>query len=273
MTLAIKAIANLLGYEIPTSKVLMCLSALVLMMFASCSDSDDNSGDKPEPADMVRLVAVQNETVSGPLTMTSQMSNVWENGRLKQQAQSATAMGVTANVVENLIYDERGLCTEMYNTDGQYHHYYTYTPNGRIAKEVNIIGGDTASVTEVLAYDTDGNVAETRYYVPASSHVRKNSFTWKDGDLVKAVIEYVSEDREADTYTFTYDTYPSAYTGYPVAIGISNVTFMALHNSRHNEIKPGYTPTYENGRLVSLVKDDGSDNTYFTYDDGTGQRK
>ena len=47
---------------------------------------------------------------------------------------------------------------------------------------------------------------------------------------------------------------------------------MTLHCSKHNEIKPGYTPTYENGRLVSLVKDDGSDNTYFTYDDGTGQR-
>jgi len=45
-----------------------------------------------------------------------------------------------------------------------------------------------------------------------------------------------------------------------------------MHCSKHNQIGSDYTPTYENGRLVSLVKADGSDKTYFTYDDGTGQR-
>jgi len=64
----------------------------------------------------------------------------------------------------------------------------------------------------------------------------------------------------------------STYTGYPVVLGIHDVTYMAMHCSKHNLIKPGYTPTYENGRIVSLIKDDGTDNRYFTYDDGTGQR-
>ena len=189
-----------------------------------------------------------------------------------QQTQTATAMGVSTEGVEVFTYDERGLCTDMYSADGHFHHYYTYTPEGRIAKEVHIVDGDTASVTEVLAYDSDGNITETRYQVPNHSVIRKNHFTWQGGDLVKATTEYVSEDRETDTYTFTYDNYPSAYTGYPLAIGINNVTYMALHCSKHNEIDPGFTPTYENGRLVSLVKDGGSDNTYFTYDDSTGKR-
>ena len=35
---------------------------------------------------------------------------------------------------------------------------------------------------------------------------------------------------------------------------------MAMHCSKHNQIGPGFTPSYENGRLVSLVKDDDSDN-------------
>ncbi len=273
MTLTIKAIADFFGYGSPVPKVVMCLSALVLMTFSSCSDSDDDPASQPEPADMVRLVSHTNETISGPLTVTSQLSNVWENGRLIRQTQTITSMGISTEVVEIFTYNERGLCTEMYDRDGHFHHYYSYTPDGRIAKDVHIIDGDTAAVTEVLAYDSDGNVAETRYHVPASSITRKSRLTWQDGDLVKATTEYVSEDRETDTYTFTYDNYPSAYTGYPVAIGISNVTFMALHCSKHNEIDSGFTPSYENGRLVSLVKDDGTDNTYFTYDDGTGQRK
>lgn len=60
---------------------------------------------------------------------------------------------------------------------------------------------------------------------------------------------------------------------YPVALGINDFTYMAMHSSKHNLIEPGLTPSYANGRLVSLVKDDGTDNTYFTYDDGTGQRQ
>lgn len=82
----------------------------------------------------------------------------------------------------------------------------------------------------------------------------------------------VEKDTAAYSRTFTYDNYPSAYTGYPVATGINDVDYMAMHCSKHNQIGSDYTPTYENGRLVSLVKDDGSDKTYFTYDDGTGQR-
>lgn len=63
----------------------MCLSALVLMTFSACSDNDDNPADQPEPVDMVRLVSLQSETISGPLTMTTQGGNVWENGRLIRQ--------------------------------------------------------------------------------------------------------------------------------------------------------------------------------------------
>ena len=55
-------------------------------------------------------------------------------------------------------------------------------------------------------------------------------------------------------------------------IGIHDVTFLAMHCSKHNQTEPGFTPTYENGRLVLLTSDDGNDNTYFTYDDGTGKR-
>lgn len=108
--------------------------------------------------------------------------------------------------------------------------------------------------------------------MPAQSITRKHHFTWQNGDLVKAVTEYVSEGTAAYSRTFTYDNYPSAYTGYPVATGINDVDYMVMHCSKHNQIGSDYTPTYENGRLVSLVKDDGSDKTYFTYDDGTGQR-
>ena len=68
------------------------------------------------------------------------------------------------------------------------------------------------------------------------------------------------------------EMYTAAYTGYPIAIGIHDVTFLAMHSSKHNQIEPGLTPTYENGRLVLLTSDDGNDNTYFTYDDGTGKR-
>jgi hypothetical protein len=242
------------------------------MTFPSCSDNDDNPANQPKPADMVRLVSLHSETISGPLTMTSQTSNVWENGRLIRQTNSASTMGVSTEVGEILTYNERGLCTEMYTVDGNFHHYYTYTPDGRIGKEVYLGEGDTISVTEILAYDADGNIAEMRYRVPAFSVIRKSHLTWQDGDLMKAVVEYVSEGKETDTYTYTYDNYPSAYTGYPMAISIYDITYMAMHCSKHNLIEPGFNPSYENGRLVSLVKDDGSDNRYFTYDDGTGQR-
>jgi len=252
--------------------VVICLSALVFMTFSSCSDNDDNPANQPEPTDMVRLVSFQSETISGLLTMTSQTSNVWENGRLIQQTNTASTMGITTEVGEVLTYNERGLCTEMCSVDGYYHHYYTYTPDGRIAKEVYLGQGDTISVTEVLAYDADGNISEMRYRVPAFSVIRKNHLTWQDGDLEEAVVEYVSEGKETETFTYTYDNYPSAYTGYPVAIGIYDVKYLATHCSRHNLIEPGFTPSYENGRLVSLVKEDGSEKTYFTYDDGTGQR-
>jgi len=269
MTLAIKSIPRLL--RMLAVGVVMCLSALVLMTFSSCSDNDDNPANQPEPADMVRLVSLQSETISGPLTMTTQTYNVWENGRLMQQTNSASTMGITTEVGEVLTYDESGLCTEMYTVDGDYHHYYTYTPDGRIAKEVYLGQGDTVSVTEVVAYDAYGNIAETIHRMPAFSVTRKNSLTWQDGDLVEAVVEYVSEGKETETFTYTYDNYPSAYIGYPVAIG-NDVKYLAIHCSKHNLIEPGFTPSYENGRLVSLVKDDGSDNMYFTYDDGTGQR-
>lgn len=271
MTLA-KAIPALFGHENPAHKVVMCLSALVLLTFSSCINKDDNPATPSEPADMVRLVSIQSETAMGMFSATTETSNVWENGRLIRQASNATTMGITTKTDEILTYNKRGLCTEMYDTDGHYHHYYTYTPDGRIAKEVHTVDGDTASVTEVLAYDADGNVTETIYTVPAYSVTRKNRFTWQDGDLVEAAIEYVSEGKGTNTYTFTYDNCPSAYTGYPVGPGIYDITYMAMHCSKHNLIRPGYTPSYENGRLVSLIKDDGSDNTYFTYDDGTGQR-
>ena len=119
MILAIKAIPTLFGCGNPLPKVMICLGALVLLTFSSCTDNEDNPVIEPEPADMVRLVSTKNEAVYGPFTITTLVSNEWENGRL---------------------------------------------------------------------------------------------------------------------------------------------------------IAPGFTPTYENGRLVTLVKDNGTDNTYFTYDDGTGQR-
>ena len=250
---------------------LICLSALVLMAFSSCSDSDDEA-NQTKPADMVRLVSFHNELVKGMFVLTTHLDNVWENGRLMRQTQIASALGKSVEVGEVFTYNERGLCTEMYTVDSNYHHYYTYTSDGRIAKEVFLSGEDTLEVTEVLAYDTEGNIAEMVYAVPDSSVIRRSRLTWKDGDLVKAVVEYVTEGRETDNYTFTYDNYPSAYAGYPIAIGIHDVTFLAMHSSKHNQIEPGFTPTYENGRLVLLTSDDGNDNTYFTYDDGTGKR-
>ena len=160
MTLA-KAIPALFGHENPAHKVVMCLSALVLLTFSSCINKDDNPATPSEPADMVRLVSIQSETAMGMFSATTETSNVWENGRLIRQASNATTMGITTKTDEILTYNKRGLCTEMYDTDGHYHHYYTYTPDGRIAKEVHIIDGNTSSVTEVIAYDADGNVAET----------------------------------------------------------------------------------------------------------------
>lgn len=252
----------------------MCLSALVLMTFYSCSDNNDNPAIQPELADMVRLVTLQNEVISGPYTMISQVSNLWENGRLMRQTQTATLMGMTTEFVEILTYDERGLCTEMQDSEDRYHHYFTYTPDGRIAKDVHIISGDTLSVIEVLAYDADGNIAETQNtFFDSPVITRINRLTWQDGDLVKVVTEYVTEDKETNTTTLNYDNYPSAYIGYPEAIAINDVFFLARHNSKHNLIRRGCTPAYENGRIVSLIKDDGTDNTYFTYDDGTGQHE
>lgn len=157
---------------------LICLSALVLMTFSSCSDSDDDA-NQTKSADMVRLVSFHNELVKGMFVLTTHLDNVWENGRLKRQTQIASALGKSVEVGEVFTYNERGLCTEMYTV---------------------------------------------------------------------------------------------AYTGYPIAIGIHDVTFLAMHCSKHNQIEPGLTPTYANGRLVLLTSDDGNDNTYFTYDDGTGKR-
>lgn len=63
----------------------------------------------------------------------------------------------------------------------------------------------------------------------------------------------------------------------------TNLTFLGFRATNERKISPvkhqskfGFisenAPKNENGRLVSLVKDDGIDNTYFTYDDGTGRR-
>lgn len=239
---------------------------------AACGGNDDNPVNNPEPTDMVRLVSTYDEITTGLITATIQVNNVWENGRLIRQTQTTAAMGVCSVVDQILTYDERGLCTEMYSADGSFHHYYTYTSDGCIAKEEHIIDDHTADVTEVLAYDADGNITEIRYTVPPSSVTRNYHLTWQDGDLVKVVVDYVTEGKESSTYTYAYDNYPSAYIGYPIALGINNIPFLAIHCCKHNLKETGVTPSYENGRLVELVKDDGSGKTFFTYDDGTGQR-
>ena len=215
------------------------------------------------------MVTCHEVIVSGQLTTTADVFNVWENGLLVRQTSSVSLQGKTVQTEESFTYVD-GLCTEMHSSDGKYDHYFTYT-YGRLSKVVYVVEGSVLSETEILSYSADGFAEEVKFTIPETGDTRKYFLTWQNGDLVKAVVKFIGTDQADVTYSFSYDSYPSAYTGYPVGTSVDDVESLALRGSRHNLMEKDWTPVYENGCLVSLTEPDGSKRS-FTYLDGTGAK-
>ena len=94
--------------------------------------------------------------------------------------------------------------------------------------------------------------------------------TWKDGDLVKFTIHAIEPAGKDVTVEKNFDSYPSAFMGYPLAQSfIDGPDGMAERASKHNRITTADEYIYDKGRLT--VHKTINNAVYFSYTDGTGK--
>ena len=100
---------------------------------------------------------------------------------------------------------------------------------------------------------------------------KRVNFKNEDGTEKSYVSNILCKPTNEDvTYEMEYDTYPSIYTGYPLAQYIfEGPTAICFRGSRHNPISGGDIYKYKNGRVVSSVF--GNNTNYYTYTDGTSE--
>ena len=248
------------------------LLATATLFAVSCTEKESiqpvpEPSDTPE-TDTVRLALIHTEVAQGPINMVTNRHLTWENGLLMKTVDSIYLNGVPSVSLEEIFVYENGNCTEKYSVDGKYHNYYNYE-NGRLAKMLSVINGDTTYITDLLEWNADGHVTKAKF--SGDSVFRYAYYTWRNDDVTQIIFDYIEPAASHDTVTYLYDSYPSTYTGYPLPLCFESLGFVTKA-SKHNVKSSGYTMNYENGRLVSEISDDDQQKTYYTYTDGTGRR-
>ena len=250
------------------------LLAAATFMAVGCTEKENvqpitNTPETPEAeGDTVRVAYIQLNADYDTIALEANSQMTWENGLLMRTVNTITMNGIPAvSLDERLVY-ENGNCTEMYSTDGFFHHYFTYE-NNKLKKVLTVENGDTTYVTEVLEWDADGHITKAKYQ--GDNLLKYAYYTWRNDDMTQVIFEYVEPEVSRDTVTYVYDNYPSVYTGYPMPLNIESLEYMT-RASKHNVKSANRTMNYENGRLVSEISNDDHTQRYYTYTDGTGRR-
>lgn len=260
---------------------LACTLILGLVTFSACSSDDDNNTPVTEPVllskiDMVTVMHATGDTVSN-----STHTNIWEGGLLKKMHAVGIikADGEKIPIELGYVFTYSGKnCTEIKTLDGMTVNSYTYDAKGRMTSATSKTSASDHTIgnirdIQIKAYTKDGHIQQMEETLTYSwGETRKTSYdlTWKNGDLVKWTTHYLEPIGEDMTYEMEYDTYPSIYTGYPLArYIIEGPTGICYRGSMHNPISGGDIYKYKNGRVVSSVS--GNNTSHYTYTDGTSE--
>ena len=248
---------------------------LAMTLFTQChrEEEDDTATDN------VRLTQIYAENLSpasADIMFTTTKDFVWENGLLKNDhaTVSTPSLGII-NTIETNYYYSGNNCIEIHTTatsassNDDIHKYFTY--NGeRMTKAVEIEDGDTIRIVTIHSYTDDGHVKSMTFQGIDPGIITDYELTWENGDLTKYRVHHVVPSAEDETYAYSYDNYPSVYTGVPLVDYIFAPNDMAFRGSKHNCLTDGEENTYANGRLVAVKN--SSMNRYYTFSDGTTGR-
>lgn len=261
--------------------MLACALICGLVTFSACSNDDDNDRDNPviNPVFLSKIDKVMVASATGDTVSTSTQINTWEGGLLKKQyAVGKTKTNGEEYQIElgNIFTYSGKNCTEIRSLDGMTVNSYTYDAKGRMTSATSKTNRSDYTIEythefQIKAYTKDGYIKQMEETITyAWGEIRKMShdLTWEDGDLVKYTTHYIVPEDKDYTYEMKYDTYPSVFTGYPLAQyifeGPSGISF---RGSKHNPISGGDIYKYKNGRVVSSVNSNTT--SHYAYTDGT----
>ena len=259
--------------------LLALASALIcgLVTFSACSKDDDYDGPATESVFLSHVEMVTVMPTTGDTLSYSTSNNTWEAGLLKKQNTEGTikVAGLKSQINIGHLFTYSGKnCIEIRTTDGNTVNTFTYDANGRITsatkKAMNAANTVYTQVFQIKAYTNDGFIQQMEETYTIEDDTRKVSYdlTWKNGDLVKYTVHKIEPAGEDVTYEVQYDTYPSIYTGYPMAHSIFEGPIgLCYRCSSHNPVSLGESYKYKNGRVVRSVN--GNTTAKYSYTDGT----
>ena len=259
--------------------LLMLAFALIsgLVTFSSCSKDDDYDSPAAESVFLSHVEMVTVMPTTGDTLSYSTSNNTWEGGLLKKQNTEGTikVAGLKSQINIGHLFTYSGKnCIEIRTTDGNTVNTFTYDANGRITsatkKAMNAANTVYTQIFQIKAYTNDGFIQQMEETYTIEDDTRKVSYdlTWKNGDLVKYTVHSIEPAKEDVTYEVQYDTYPSIYTGYPIAHSIFEGPIgLCYRCSSHNPTSLGESYKYKNGRVVRSVN--GNTTAKYSYTDGT----
>ena len=242
-----------------------------IMTFSACSEPDDSQNHVVKPAYLEKIATVHPDQTGNPNVVIT-LYNTWEQGRLVKQQQDtkiyAAGDPVTSMTTVSFLYTD-GRCTEIKSEKSV--STFKYDDEGRIISGVKRAdNGDTETATVKSYMRVSCRWKEFRFRGATEKVVY--DLTWKNGDLVKYTEHAIEPAGEDVTVEKTFDAYPSAFMGYPLAQSFMDGPYgMAECASRHNSIVAGDEYVYENGRLKTHKAKQNV--VQFSYSDGTGKIK
>ncbi len=259
--------------------LLACTLIFSLVTFSACSSDDDNDKPVTEPVLLSKIETVSVMHATGDTVANSAQTNIWEGGLLTKQHAVSTinVSGEKSQIELGQIFTYSGKnCTEIRTIDGMTVSKFTYDAKGRMTSATKKTSASDQTIESdhnilIKAYTKDGHIQQMEEtYTYSWDETRKISYdlTWKNGDLVKWTAHYLEPTNEDVTYEMEYDTYPSVFSGYPLAHFIfEGPSGICFRGSMHNPISRGDIYKYKNGRVVSSVY--GNNTSHYTYTDGT----
>lgn len=243
-----------------------------IMTFAACSELDNSLDNVVKPVYLDKLAIVHYDHMGNPALVVT-LYNTWEQGRLVKQQQETKIMlngePQTSMTTVSYSYTE-GRCTEIKSEKSV--STFTYDAEGRLTAGVkHANNGDIETVT-VKSFSPEGDILQMDYAKVGQNSTERLSYdlTWKDGDLVKFTIHAIEPAGKDVTVEKNFDSYPSAFMGYPLAQSfIDGPDGMAERASKHNRITTADEYINDKGRLT--VHKTINNAAYFSYSDGTGK--
>lgn len=239
-----------------TSKIFLVLGVSALL-FTACK--------KEDPSAKVFLKKIVLEASIEGMTQTITGEYIWENDMLVSEINKITIFGIPDISTKYYEYEGNNV-VHTYNVTSEgdtiLHWYFTYE-NGRLKTYTNVM---THGV--ITGYNSNGEITSFEDISP--SRTSKYKFEWKDGDVVKAIVNTTYENGTSkDTvYSYTYDNKPSAYSNMPIVLAFNDAETMATHASKHNLMDGSSNIEYKNDRLVRRLVLGNKVSYYYT--DGVG---